>query len=194
MKIHPPPAMVRYVAAALAVVAVLFSTEALAADTAGDWRATYDLVMRWVNFLILVFVIVKFGKTPLKHFLQGQKEKVEVDIHRLEEEKQKAVEKVRETERMISESGERFEALKARIVARGERKKQRIIEDAKKESRVMITIAHHKIDNLMHLARDQFRAELVDAAVSLATARLTAEITAADNDLLLERYMESLQS
>ena len=32
--------------------------EVLAAD--GNWRPVYDLVMRWVNFLILAFLLFKF--------------------------------------------------------------------------------------------------------------------------------------
>jgi hypothetical protein len=35
-------------------------------------RATWDLTMRWVNFLILAVVIVKYSKQPLISFLKGK--------------------------------------------------------------------------------------------------------------------------
>ena len=38
-------------------------------------RFWYDLVLRYFNFGIIVFVFIKYAKTPLMNFLWGQKEK-----------------------------------------------------------------------------------------------------------------------
>ncbi len=55
--------------AAWVVLMGLISTEAMAAEASGDWRSTYDTVMMWINFGILAFVIVKFGREPMKDVL-----------------------------------------------------------------------------------------------------------------------------
>lgn len=166
---------------------------AFAGDATGGWRPVYDLVMRWVNFLILAFVIVKFGRAPLMNFLKGEGRRIEEEIRELELEKEQALTKVAETEKMLEESAERFRELTERIVRQGERKKQEIIEDARSDSRQMIEDAKRKAGSLLLRAREQFRTELVDTAVALATERLTAGITVEDNRKLVEAYMASIE-
>ena len=54
---------------ALLISIHLLGTEALAADNSGNWRPVFDLVMRWLNFGIIVFIIIKYARTPVKDFL-----------------------------------------------------------------------------------------------------------------------------
>ncbi len=63
----------------LSVVLLHFSgTIAMATETAtAPWRETYDLVLRYINFIILVVIIVKYGKEPIKKFLKLQKDDIE---------------------------------------------------------------------------------------------------------------------
>lgn len=180
--------------AAIAASLVLLCTDAVAGEAPGDWRPLYDLVMRWVNFLILAFILVKFGKTPLMNFLRGQQEKIDDQIQRLEDEKTRTIDKIDETERILAESADRFETLTRRIVAQGEKKKQRIIEDAKQESRVLIEDARRKIGNRLLMARDTFRSELVDASIAIASERLVGQINETDNDKMIARFMERVGS
>ena len=49
----------------------IFGDDTLAAESGGTWRSTYDLIMRWANFLILAFIIFKFGKKPLINFMKS---------------------------------------------------------------------------------------------------------------------------
>ena len=49
--------------------------EALSAETSGGWRPLYDEILLWFNFGILVFIFIRYGKTPLMNFLRGRKEK-----------------------------------------------------------------------------------------------------------------------
>ncbi len=39
----------------------VLGTEASAADNPDNWRPVFDLVMRWLNFGIIVFIIVKYA-------------------------------------------------------------------------------------------------------------------------------------
>jgi len=175
------------------IVWILFSGPcAFAGETSGNWRPIYDLVMRWINFLILAFVIVKFGRAPLINFLRGQEERINTEIRELEQEKEKALRKVKETEEILAESHERFQMLTDRIIQQGERKKQANIEEAQRESRLMIEGAKRKADSLFLAARERFRAELVDAAIAVATERLTVEMTDKDNEKMVQNYMANI--
>lgn len=165
-----------------------------AAEDAGNWRSNYDLVMRWVNFIILAVILVKFGKAPLKNMLAGERNILETELKELEQGKQQAEEKVSSAQKMLAESHSRFNELTERITLRGERKKQEIIEDAKRESKLILEAAKHKLENQIIKAKESFRAELVDAAIASATERLPHIVKTEDHQYFLDTYIQSLDN
>jgi F-type H+-transporting ATPase subunit b len=174
----------------VALLAAVFGvTEAVAAEGGGGWRPVYDLIMRWVNFAILVFVIVKFARRPLKNFLAGKGEEISAQIRDLDVEKNQLVERVRQTEKDLADSTGRLEEIKERIVQLGERRKQEIIAEAHQESLIIMENAKRKIEGRLNRAQSSLRAEMIDSAAELALERLPGIITAEDNQKLLQRYM-----
>ena len=86
---------------------------AFAADGSNQWRPTYDLVMRWLNFGILVFLLIKFGKKPLLSLLHKRKEELQREINRAEEQRNKAETKIKEVHTLLDGSVVRLEEKKA---------------------------------------------------------------------------------
>ncbi len=164
--------------------------EALSADSGESWRTTYDLVMRWVNFLILVAIIVKFGRRPLKNFLSGRKEEIAYEMRRLEEEKTALFNQVEEMRRQVEESEARFEQIKDRIIEQGRNRKQAIIDDANRESQVLMDSTKNLIDNRLRSAKQKLRAEIIDLAIDKAIRRLPSEVTEEDHRKLVEKFIE----
>jgi len=163
--------------------------DAFAAEKASTWRPTYDLIFRWINFGIIVFLVVKYGKTPIMNFLRGQKEKLAQELKRLEDKKQGVSENIEETLKTIDESEVRFAELKERIVRQGEKKKEAIIQTAQNQSKTMLEDAKRRIDTHFMQAKNKFRAEMIDRAIDLAMERLSKEITAEDNEKLTIEYL-----
>jgi len=163
--------------------------EAFAAEKASSWRPIYDLILRWINFGIIVFLLVKYAKTPLMNFLRGQKEKLAREIKRLENKKQGISANIEETLKTIDESEVRFAELKERIVRQGEKKKEVIIQTAQKQSKMMLEDAKRRIDTYFIQAKNKFRAEMIDKTIDLAMERLPNEITAEDNEKLTIEYL-----
>jgi len=172
----------------------LLGYDALAAEKSNSWRPTYDLILRWINFGIIVFVIVKYAKTPLLNFLRGQKDKLAIEIKRLEDEKDNAAAKIKETLTIIDESEIRLSELKDRIVQQGERKKAEIIELAQNQAKIMMEDAKRRVNTYFLQARDAFKAELVDKAIDMALERLPGEITSKDSDKFISDFLESTSS
>jgi len=165
--------------------------DALAAEKSSSWRPMYDLILRWINFGIIAFVIVKYGKTPIMNFLRGQKDKLAQEINRLENEKEDAKAKIKETLKAVDESEVRFSELKDRIVQQGEKKKTEIIESAQNQSKMMLEDAKRRIGYHFLQAKDEFRAEMIDRAMDMAMERLPKEITSEDNDKFTRLFIES---
>ena len=172
------------------LIALLMSgPDAFAAETAENWRTTYDLVMRWVNFAIIAILLVKFAKTPLRDFLADQKGQIERRIKGYEQQKEAVEEKIAENQKMLADSIARFEKIRQMIIESGERKKQEIIEDAQRESQMLLEATQHKIEHQIREARNIIRSELIDAAIALAEKRLPSEITAADEQKLTDLFL-----
>jgi len=164
------------------------SGEALAADA--SWRPVYDLVMRWINFLILAFLLVKFGRKPLMNFLKGQRFDLAREIDELKEQKTTAEARLKEIQGELEQSNARFVELTERIIRDGERRKEELIEEARLESQIMLESAQQKIASRFIRARQRLRSEIVDSAIDKALERLPALVNDADNERLIQDYIE----
>ena len=174
---------------AAAVMIAAMPVDALAAGESADWRPTFDLVMRWVNFLILAFIIIKFSRAPIKNFLENRKQEISSSIEALESEKKKIEQEIDENRQKLENSRERLAVLKQRILAEGEKNKQKIISDAENESRLMIESAGQKMNSRIEEARNELRSELVDLAVNIALKKLPAEVNEQDNQKFINSFL-----
>lgn len=191
MRHHKPILLFWCCLCAVLIALFLCGPDALAAENTKNWRSTFDLVMRWVNFAIIVILLVKFAKTPLKNFLTDRKEQVERNIKVYEQQKEAVEGKIIETQKMLGDSMIRFEKIRKTIIEDGERKKQQIIEDAQRESKMLLEATQHKIEHRIREASNAIRAELIESAIALAETRLPAEITAADQQKLTDLFLAS---
>jgi len=164
-------------------------TDLFAAEEAGGWRETYDLVLKWVNFIILASLIIKFARTPLKDFVKGQREKIAADIRKKEKDKDTATAEVEEIKTALKEGEARFKDLKDRIVEQGKKRKEQIVKEAKEQSRQMLVEMQKRVENQILEAKKRLKAELVDAAVEQALQQLPKEITSEDNQKFLNRFL-----
>jgi len=176
------------------IILHLTAFEVLAAENSGGWRPVFDLVMRWVNFLLLAFLLIKFSRAPIKKFLAGKKQEIADEIGELEAEKDEMLRQIDESKQQLKNSQERLAELKTRIIAQGERNRQQIIEDAEQESKLMLNSAQQKMASRIIDARQKLKMELVDSAIALATDMLPEKITAEDNQKFIDTFISSAAS
>lgn len=179
---------------AVAIGLQMFGATALAAEEAGNWRSIFDLVMRWVNFAILAFILIKYAKTPLKNFLGEKRQEIARQIDKIEQEKETAEHKIKETLKVLEDSKIRFAKMKQRISEDGEKKKQEIITEARQESQILMESTHKKIDNQFLEAQKALKSEMAEMAINLAVERLPAEITEEDNQKWVNAFIASITS
>ena len=172
----------------------LSAFDVLAAENSGGWRPIFDLVMRWVNFLILAFLLIKFSRVPLKKFLEGKKQDIADEIGGLEAEKEEILRQIDESKKQLENSRERLAVLKKRIITQGEKNRQKIIDEAEQESKMMLKSAEQKVNSRIVEARQLLKSELVDSAITLATKLLPEKITEEDNQKFINAFMSSASS
>ena len=176
------------------VIILLGGAPSWAAESGAGWRPVYDLVMRWVNFAILVALLIKFARAPVRDLLQGSKAAQANEIQKIESEKNHAIDELTHALKQIEDRYSRLTGLKEKIVAEGEREKQRIIAEAKRESELLLIGAQQKIVHKVQLARQSLRTEMVDIAVGYVIKELPDKITAEHNQQMVDRWLASVGS
>jgi len=168
------------------------STCSLAAEAKSDWRPVYDTVLMWINFGIILFLTIKFGKAPLLNFLKGCTDDISSEIDLLEKEKTKTSADIDETNEKIEKSNLRLAEIKEKIIVNGEKTKLKILKDAENQSMLMLKAAQQKSNNYITQAKNNFRSELIDTAFGMAIAKLPEKITKQDNDNILKNYINNI--
>lgn len=188
-----PRATILTAALPLVPALLLLAAGAACADEgeAAGWRQTYDLVMMWVNFAILAFFIVKYGRAPLRRFLEDESRRTAEAIHKAEESKARMERELAQAEAAAAAGRERLTAVRARIIADGERRRTEAIEAARRESELLLTRARQAAAHEFAAAAARLRSELVEEAVQAALGRLPAEMRPEDHARLLERFIAS---
>jgi F-type H+-transporting ATPase subunit b len=171
---------------------VLFCAgDVLAAETQGFTRSDWDAIMRWVNFVILAVLIIKYARKPLSSFLQNKVDEVARLLEGYENQKKAAEAKIAESQQLLADNEQRLKVLEERIVSEGERNKAKTIEDARSQSRIMLETAQLKIEGQLREAHGQLKAEIIDAAIEKAVTKIPSVLTADDHQRLLHQWIEA---
>jgi len=170
------------------------AADAFGAEAAAGWRPTYDLVMRWLNFLILIVLFFKYARKPLVAFLKGKSKQIEENIKAIEKEKDAIQDRVDALLEKQEQSRERLRGIKERIVSQGKLKKQKIIDDAKMESQLLLESAHRRMTYEIAAARDRLQAALVDQAIELAIKNIPQQMTEHDTQQALQSSIDNINT
>jgi F-type H+-transporting ATPase subunit b len=160
-------------------------------DFINENRQAWDLIMRWVNFIILALVIVKYARAPLVQFLKEKRAETSLTIKQMEEKKAQAELKIRDGQIQLKSSQDKLVLIKERIVAEGQKRKEKIIEEARQESWRMLATAQVKIENQIRDAAEKIKIELINMAAQRAEARLPQLLARQDHDRLVRLWMDA---
>jgi len=168
------------------------SLPALAANTSGSWRSTYDVVMMWVNFAILLALLFKFLRKPLGQFLKSQQEAIQETLDRLENEKCRLKDEVQALQESLAARKEKAEDWHERIMHRAGMERRDIIESGRQEAERRLAKARQLIEARHRDACQTLRNELVDTAIQIATREFSKHMTPAIEQTLTERFLKTV--
>jgi F-type H+-transporting ATPase subunit b len=123
------------------------------------------------------------------NFLKGQRYDLAREIDELNEQKSAAEARLKEIQKNLDDSNARFQAISERIIRQGERRQAEIIEDARRESKILLESARQKVNTRFLRARELLRAELVDTAIDAVLERLPQEVSEADSQRMVDDFM-----
>jgi len=145
-----------------------------------------EYMWKIINFLILVVVLVKFGKKPLQDYLKQRTEIIAKTLQEAKEAKEAAQKALREVEGRLKAKDAEIEAIIAASKRSGEQERDQIIEDSTRLKEQILEQAKTNIDFEVKHAKEVIKAEAVEIAMELAEKKIKENITKDDQEKLLQ--------
>ena len=173
---------------------LLFAFDAFALEETSTGRKVWDNIMLFVNFGILVFLFIRYGKKPLMDFLRSERNTVENELNELTDKKQ-GVQSQRDVEaENLKDIDQIIEEIRSHILERGKKEKEEIIQQGRALADKMIQDARAYSENRIVAARQELSEEMLDMALSMAKDKLSKDMTDEDNNKLVNQFLTNLQA
>lgn len=181
--------------AALALVAVVlligWAEPALAAKQAPPaWRFWWDWAWKIINFLVLAFLIYKLAKKPLKDFLSGARANVAAELEEVNKAKAEAEAQLKLIQKKTAGMAQELESYEEALSQLAERERQRLIDEARDASVMIMDRAKLQAEMALQSARRELTQEIVDLAAELAESKLKQAVSSSDQNSFLEKFTD----
>lgn len=179
----------------LLVFLVLLPVTAVAAGDSGHGDSGVllkDFLYRCLNFALLVGLLAYFVTKPIRKGLKGRKEAIEKTLAEAEAAKEAAEAKHREYSEKLAKATEEIENITSSIRREGELERKKLLVSAKQLAAKIEQEADSKASGVVAKARAELREEAARLAVELAVDILKKQVSAADQQRLVDEYMQKV--
>ena len=168
--------------------------EVLAADELSLGRKLWDNILLFVNFGILVFLFLKYGRKPLVDYLRGVRKDVESDLNKVETRLSHAT-SLRDAELDKLEGIQaHLDKIREDILELGRHEKEKHIEEGKIAAENMIQHAKNYAHNKIQEAKKVVADEMIDRAFSTVERVLVREFSPKDNENVIDQFLNDLKT
>jgi len=198
MNMHRGKKSIRFFIFAVLLVALVggLALSALAAEgQAGKSNLKNIWMNSWrvLNFLILVFFLVKLLKEPLSRFFKESAQVIREKLQGTEESYLEAGRKLAEVEKQLALLDEEIGKLRQSVGLLGQKERDKIIASAEQTAEHLLEKARLEAAYTVERAKSQLRREVIEEAVKTAEERVRTAINRADQERLVNEYLHSLK-
>ncbi|MFV1956685.1 MAG: ATP synthase F0 subunit B [bacterium] len=187
--------MPRRIRSIIVLTAVLLPAAVFAATGEGSstGRQLYDLVMRIINFAILLGALIYFLRKPARSFIENSVEAIRKLIKDAEETRKTAEAKMKEAEEKFAGLSRQVEELMEHAREESETEKARILSEAEKAVEKLKREASQAIQQELKKSQEELRNEVAQIAVTIAREIIRENIQEKDHTRFVEEYLEKLE-
>lgn len=191
-----------FVASSLLLSAAVFAQEHAAeaghAAEGGHDESIGGMIagMAWpvANFVIFLGILYYFFNAPFKDYLAGRSSTIRKDLVEAASLKATATSQLAQIEQKLQAIPGEIAALRTRGSEEIAAEEQRIAAAATAERDRLLEQTRREIDLQVRLAKKEILEHAADLSVQLATERIKKEVTPADQDRLVDRYLQQVQN
>ena len=148
---------------------------------------------RVINFLILVFFLVKFLKEPLSRFFKESARSIREKLQGTEEAYLLAQRELEEVEKQLESLDAETLKLRTAIGEIGEKERDKIIANARQTAEHMLEKARLEAGYRVEEAKSELRRQVIDEAVKTAEDSVRKLINQTDQERLVNEYLHNLK-
>ena len=157
-------------------------------------RATAPVVALVVNFLLLAWLLIHFGKRPLREYLAGRRRKVVEEIDAATEEKVRAEGRLRGAITRVKHLEDELGHLRADVIKVGSDERDRLMADAGVRADKFRQDARSQAAELERQAAHEMRVAMVEQALESARRTLAERLSPEDQGRLADEFLRRLPS
>jgi F-type H+-transporting ATPase subunit b len=153
------------------------------------------MAMGWpvANFIIFVGVLYYFLNQPIRDYLATRSSTIRKDLVEAAELRAAATSQLATIEQKLQALPGELAALRTRGAEEIKLEEQRIAAQAAADRERMLEQTRREIDLQVRLAKKAILEHAADLSVQLATERIKKEVTPADQDRLVDRYLSQVK-
>jgi F-type H+-transporting ATPase subunit b len=147
-----------------------------------------------LTFLILLGLLAKFAWGPLLKALDERQAAIQKSLDDADQAQQELASLQDKSAQLLAEARAEGQSIVAQSRAAAEVVREDLHQKAKAESAAMVKAAERQIQQETARAVEQIRHEVVDLSLSVASKLIKKNLTAEDNDALIQDSLNQIES
>ncbi|MEM9177039.1 MAG: F0F1 ATP synthase subunit B [Myxococcota bacterium] len=167
------------------------------AQAAGGGDADHDpvkeAIFQGLNLLILVGVILYFGRGPIAEYFKSRREGIQTDLSEAAELLTAAEQRNAELQRRLVDLTGEVEEIREGASRRAEEEAERILAEARATADRIRSDAQAAVDQELRRAQAELRDEAADLALEIAAKKLTDTVSESDRERLMDEFITRVE-
>jgi F-type H+-transporting ATPase subunit b len=151
-----------------------------------------SLGLQFLNFGVLLFILIKFGGGAINKALRARHDQLETDLEEARKVRTAAELRYKQQEQRLANLEQELTAMRAAIRRDADNEKARLIKSAEERARSIQQETTFQLDQQVKEAEQRFRAEVAQAAVKVAEELLRRSVTPSDEQRLNQTFVSEL--
>lgn len=178
------------------LINIIVVSVAFGAEGGGHGEAHFtwkDWLWPVVNFAILVFILVYFGRKPAKEYFKHRTELIEKSLKEATEAKEIAQKTLLEVQNRLKNTDKEIEQILEATRQSGEKEKEAIIAEGERLKEKIIEQARANIDFELQKAKEQIKSDAALLALELAEKQIREKLGQKEQEALIDDYIKRLE-
>ena len=176
------------------LLTVFFAGSAFAA---GGGDADHDPIVEaaWqgFNLLIVLGVLVYFGRGPVGEFFATRRSDIQKDLSEAADLLSQAEQRNADLQRRLADLSSEVEGIHESTTRRAEEESERILADARATAERIRNDAQTAVDQELRRANSELRDEAATIALELAAQKLSDNVSDADRERLMDEFITRVE-
>jgi F-type H+-transporting ATPase subunit b len=178
----------------LAFLFVLGFALPVLASEGGHGSYWKDYLFQIVNFAILLAILIKFIRPPLKGYLEKRHNQVKEELERAKELSEAAEKAYQEAQKRLENLDKEITAIREQMQKEVEQEKKKLMEEAEKKAELMRAQAEQALNEEINQIKKRLKEEISIEALEMAEKLIQKTMTSEDQKRLVNLYIQRLGS